>query len=230
MTKTATKAKRTTKATSKVKRTPGKAKTLADIKQTSTEDDDILAALDDEAGATADDILADIEAAETVDKDALYAEQESSLAVDDTSKKTAPKAKRKRKTADGEKQVRAKREINMTKLAEIYTDPNAKVAEIDNLPKKVQDKARNALMAMTVGVRLSQYTGYAVNALKLSGGAIEVGAIRDILAKRGYSQGTASAQAQQQMALLPFLGVAEREGRVLSIKAGEAFNAITALV
>ncbi|MCR9222879.1 MAG: hypothetical protein NXH70_02320 [Hyphomonas sp.] len=234
MTKTTTKTKRTPKTTGKAKvtRTPGKAKTLADIKTPSTEDDDILAALDDEATATADEILANIETAETVDKTAIYEEQESTLSVDDTANKgDAPKAKRKRKVAEGEKQPRAKREINMTKLAEIYDDGNKMVKGIDTLPKKVQDKARNAFMAMTAGVRLSQYTGYAVEALKASeNGTIEVANVRELLVKRGYKDGTASAQAQQQMALLPFLGVAERSGRMLIAKPGEAFDALTALV
>lgn len=233
MTKTATKAKRNPKTTGKgkVSRTPGKAKTLADVKSAKTEDDDILAALDDEATSTADDILADIEAAETVDKDAIYEEQESTLSVDDTDKKDdAPKAKRKSKSANGEaKAPRPKREINMTKLAEIYPDGNAMVTSIETLPKKVQDKARNALLAMTTGIRLSQYTGYAIDALNNSGGTVEVGKLREILEDRGYKRGTASAQAQQQMTLLPYLGVAERNGRMLTLKPGDALDALKEL-
>jgi hypothetical protein len=236
MSKTATKAKTTTKPkANSVTRTKGKAKprSLKDIKAQS-EDDDILAALDDEATNTADDILADIASAETIDKSDIYESQESKLSVDDTATKSSPpkKTKRKRKAADGtEKEIRARREIDMTKLAEIYQDAPKMVESITGLPKKVQDKAKNAMLAMTTGARLSQYTGYAVEALKIAeGGTIEVGTLRSILENRGYKQGTANAQAQQQMALLPFLGVAERNGRLLTLKEGDAFTALAALV
>jgi len=235
MTKTTAKVKTAPKAKAKnsVSRTKGQAKprSLTDIKK-QNEDDDILAALDEESTATADAILADIDAPETVDKSAIYEEQESSLTVDDTEKtKPAKKTKRVRKTADGEQVLRAKREVDMAKLGEIYEDPIAKINEIESLPMKVRDKARNAFLAMTTSSRLSQYTGYAVAALNTAhDGVIEVGTLRNILESRGYKQGTANAQAQQQMALLPFLGIAERNGRLLTKVDGDAFTALAKLV
>lgn len=86
----------------------------------------------------------------------------------------------------------------------------------DKTAKKVADKAENLLDAIAGRRNLSTYTRYAVDAV-LSGGAITSGELVKLLEARDYSPGTARAQAQQMMALLPMTGLVTREKSALTL-------------
>lgn len=250
MTKTTAKAKTTTKtrkSAAKVATTAKGKKRLEEIaakievddidrkndadrkREADAETDAILAAMDAQADAAAEDFMGDAAPVEKIDKEAVYAEQDSELSVDNTETPAeAPKSSRKKKSPAAAKSVRKPRVIMASSLSKVYDEPEAVIANIDNLPKKVQDKARNAMMAMAGDTRLSQYTKYALDALTASeDGTIEVADIRSLLINRGYKDGTASAQAQQQMVLLPFLGVASRTGSKLTAIGGKPTVALT---
>lgn len=98
-------------------------------------------------------------------------------------------------------------------------------AAIDELPKKVGEKAVNIFQHLNNGAELSCYTHDAIAFLRESGGFTKK-ELHDFYAadntgvnSKPYSQGTAGAQSSQMMKLLPALGIAERDG--MSLKPAE---------
>lgn len=225
MAKANTAAKRGTKTTkgagaaAKIK-TEGKGKPTVDLATADLTgvitDKDILAALDAEAESTAGSLTSDAPV-ETVDKEAIYEAQDGGTDIVSTS------AAETRKRAG-----RAKRELVASEVKTVFGSSKI-IGKIDDLPVKIQSKARNAIAAMTSGVRLSGYTRYAAEALLAAENQTMTGTqLRDILTARGYTPGTASAQAQQQMTLLPFLGVAQRDGKAIKIADTELMDKLLA--
>lgn len=90
------------------------------------------------------------------------------------------------------------------------------VASIATMPKKVADKAENVLDFVAGRRALSGYTRYAIDALLEEGKITSTGLVK-MLEKRDYSPGTARAQAQQMMALLPQIGLASRDKAELTL-------------
>ena len=135
-------------------------------------------------------------------------------------------------TASGKATSRSRNEIDMKKLSDLVGEEDAKkmVGLIDDLPKKVQDKARNLLIAATGGANLSNYTRYALSLLAASetGEVKSTDIFRYLAEDRKYSEGTARSQAKQIMTLLPFAGVAERSGSLLKVNTeSEIYKALS---
>lgn len=92
----------------------------------------------------------------------------------------------------------------------------AKLAEIDALPIKIQEKVVNFFAHLANGAALSNYTRMAVDLLVKQGG-LSSKELRDAYLARPYSIGTANSQCTQMMKLLPVLGLAKREpGRLVA--------------
>lgn len=96
---------------------------------------------------------------------------------------------------------------------------NALLQEIDKAPKKVGEKVINVVKALKNGNELSKYTAYALGLIAT--GSMTTADLRQAYLGHPYSAGTANAQSSQMMALLPLLGIAERDGRSsLTLKEG----------
>lgn len=101
---------------------------------------------------------------------------------------------------------------------------NEVVNEIDGLPKKVSEKAVNALQAACGQAKLSVYTQIAVDLLRQKG-SLTLTDLRDGYEApnpKPYGKSTASSQASQMMKLLPYLKIANREGGTLSLNQDSA--------
>lgn len=81
---------------------------------------------------------------------------------------------------------------------------------IDNMPKKIGEKAANLFAHVSRGAALSNYTRIAVNFL-FSNDELTSKQLKDVYMTR-YSEGTASSQTTQMMNLLPALGIAIKSG------------------
>lgn len=86
---------------------------------------------------------------------------------------------------------------------------DAKLAEIDALPKKIQEKAVNFFAHLSNGAQLSNYTKMAIDIL-VKDGEISSKTLRDAYIARPYSPGTANSQCTQLMKLLVVLELAEK--------------------
>ena len=163
--------------------------------ESKTEDDDSGALIVGEA------VKAD------VNKDEIYAKQKADKAKGKTSSRKA----RAKPTGDAPKRTRASRTLTAAMLTSLHDDPQTMLDNIENLPKKVRDKARNALHAAANGGHASVYTQKAIKMMQsATGGVVTSKDLKAQFEQDGYSSGTASAQAQQQMVLLDFLGIAKR--------------------
>ena len=177
--------------------------------------DAVLASMDQQAEDTSGALIVGDDAdVEDMDKAEVYAGQESDIVVADGKQEKSGRTRQKTKKAEAGTPGVGRRKIDVTKLASILgTQEGADqlISGIHTLPKKVQDKATNALAAITSGGGLSTYTKRTVAKLAESG-TISVAEIKAMMKDSGYSQGTANSQAQQQMVMLNFLGVASRAG------------------
>lgn len=157
-----------------------------------------------------DDLLAEIESlqqeidgkpekTEESDKEALKAKQAET-------KEKAEKAK-------GKKAV--KKPAPKAKKTESKDKPAPSSSfDIESLPKKVQDKARNAIASIENGKPLSRYTLIALEALR-DKESIERKALVEIYVEKGLKPNTANSQATQMRKLLPALGIATEDGSKL---------------
>ncbi|MDE4297166.1 hypothetical protein PXK56_18435 [Phaeobacter gallaeciensis] len=84
--------------------------------------------------------------------------------------------------------------------------------------KKVAEKFENVFQSMAAGRAPSKYTMTAFAALDASGTATSAEIIAAFKTS-GVGEGTARSQCGQMMALFPVLGVAERDGKSLKLKA-----------
>jgi hypothetical protein len=94
---------------------------------------------------------------------------------------------------------------------------------MDELPKKVGEKAVNVFLHLQNGIELSVYTQDAIMFLK-DNGTMTKAELHDFYAaektgvrNKPYSKGTAGAQSSQMMKLLPFLGIADRSEMALTL-------------
>lgn len=196
-------------------------------------EDEILASLDSAAIETSEATAEEVETVTPINVEEVYATMKSDLPISDEADveatgrktegkaegKTKGKAKAKRETVKaGESAPR--RAIDPERLAAIVGEEEANrlIVESGALPVKIRDKATNAISAILNGTRVSGYTEKAINHLRA---APENSATsKDIIGmyrENRYSPGTAAAQAQQQMVLLNYLGVAKRDGRTLKL-------------
>lgn len=181
--------------------------------------DAVLNSMDDDAVATAAEASAEEETpVVTIDKAAVYAEQTSKIESGDEDVSAEPVASSKAKSAKRKEEAHAtpgapRRSINTPVLVDLVGQEEADrlVSGIEKLPKKVQDKARNALAAVSNGSGLSTYTKIAVSALQDNGGTITSAQLKEAMTKAGYKDRTVASQSQQQMAVLDHLGVVIRD-------------------
>lgn len=184
---------------------------MADLEALIAGEEEIIKKFDDDTDGAL--IVSDAVEA-TVNKDEIYAKQKSDEAKGKSTRKTrAAKA-----SGDTPKAPRASRTLTAAMLSDFHADPQALLDSIDQLPKKVQDKARNALHAAVNGGNASVYTQKAIDMMKnATGGVITSKDLKSRLEQDGYTSGTAAAQAQQQMVLLDFLGIAKRNRNELAL-------------
>lgn len=97
--------------------------------------------------------------------------------------------------------------------------------------KKVQEKFENALAQLSAGKTPSVYVTYGWQLLRANGGMTSAELVACFTA-RGYKLGTARAQAQQVMTLLPALLMVKQDGKKLVInpdsRLAEIMNGLTA--
>lgn len=86
---------------------------------------------------------------------------------------------------------------------------DAKLAEIDTLPIKIQEKVVNFFAHLSNGAALSNYTKMAVDIL-VKDREISSKTLRDAYVARPYSLGTANSQCTQLMKLLVVLELADK--------------------
>lgn len=204
---------------------------VAAVEETPVDDADLemetlLAKMDEEAIDASLLDAEEVETVATVKAEDVYAKMESELSVADPedvaavkASKAAKPAKQKRETVKAGESA-PKRTVDPERLAQIVGEEEAQrlITGSAKLPVKVRDKAINALAAVTSGATLSGYTKYAIEHLqKAPENETTSKGIIEMLAGRGYTPGTASAQGQQQMVLLDYLGVAKRDGRTLRL-------------
>lgn len=89
-----------------------------------------------------------------------------------------------------------------------------RLAEFDELAKKVGEKINNLFQHIADGTALSNYTKIAIDLLK-SKDSIASSDIRQAYLDTPYKVGTANAQASQMMKLLPALKLVTRDGSTL---------------
>lgn len=133
-------------------------------------------------------------------------------------KKSGPKATKTGSTAAAKepKATKPAREAARDTLGEEAYNAIVAVIADPKIAKKVVDKAENLLDAAAGRRNLSVYTRIAIDALTKDG-AFTSGDLVKLLESRQYSPGTARAQAQQMMALLPLAGIAAREKSALTL-------------
>lgn len=93
--------------------------------------------------------------------------------------------------------------------ADLQVKIDAKLAEIDQLPVKIQEKVVNFYAHLANGATLSNYTKIALDIL-VKDREISSKTLRDAYVARPYSLGTANSQCTQLMKLLVVLGLAEK--------------------
>lgn len=84
------------------------------------------------------------------------------------------------------------------------------LAEIEILPKKINEKVQNLFSHLSRGVALSNYTRIAI-ALLMNTGELTSKSLKEAYIARHYGDGTASSQTTQMMKLLPVLNIARKE-------------------
>lgn len=186
----------------------------------------LLAKMDEDAIDASLLASEDIETVAPINAEEVYASMTSELTVaeptDEPAKVRAPrgrKPKEKRETVKSGESA-PKRAIDPARLAAIVGESEAErlIAGAVTLPIKVRDKAVNAVAAITNGGRMSGYTQLAIEHLRKAEDNVSTSTgIVGMYRERGYSPGTAAAQAQQQMVLLDYLGIAKREGRSIRL-------------
>ena len=87
-----------------------------------------------------------------------------------------------------------------------------RLTKLDDLPKKVGEKAVNLIAHLGGGAKLSCYTEIAIKML-LDNGELTSKELFDRYIARPYSEGTSRSQCGQMMQLLPALGLADRTSR-----------------
>ncbi len=93
------------------------------------------------------------------------------------------------------------------KVDVVEVTTKAPVVKIELLPKKVKEKALNAIKALEVGAELSRYTRIALK--RLSEGACTRSELVELYVEAGLGASTANSQATQMRSLFPALGLAE---------------------
>lgn len=187
----------------------------------------LVAELDEDAIDVSVLDASEIETVTPIDREEVYAGMESELSVGDTEVEgVAPKSKAKTKKATtktaSDVTAAPRRTIDVERLKAIVGDDEAArlITDAAKLPVKVRDKAVNAVASITSGGTMSGYTKYAIELLRASpDNEVSSKGMIEMFLTRGYKQGTASAQAQQQMVLLDHLGFAKRTGRTIKLVA-----------
>lgn len=105
------------------------------------------------------------------------------------------------------------------------TGVTAPAVKLEGLPKKVKEKALNAIKALETGSKPSKYTKLAISNLVATGG-MKRGELVVFFAGTGMGKSTANAQASQMQSLLTTLGVATNEGGVLKPVLSSPFIAL----
>ncbi len=104
-------------------------------------------------------------------------------------------------------------------------------SDVDNLAKKVGDKAVNLLRFHSVPNKLQNYTRLGLEHL-VKNGSTSSADLTKLLQGAGYTIGTARSQANQLMSLFPTLKVANRAGKTLTLNEDstivESFKSATA--
>lgn len=182
--------------------------------------------------------MLDAEATAAEIKSSAYAEQEAPVAAnDDEAPIVATTTAAKSKTTRAPRVSRAAGGKSSAVLASVMPaeallkaaclvsgdveDPalvDALKTNVDSLAKKVGDKAVNLLRNASDPRKLQNYTRLGLEFL-IENGAASSKTLTDMLQAKGYTIGTARSQANQLMALLPALKVADRSGRNLALNA-----------
>lgn len=153
-----------------------------------------------------------------VKKAEVAAETTDEVEAAPKAKKSGPKATKTGATAAAKepKATKPAREAARDALGEDAYNTILAVIADPKIAKKVVDKAENLLDAAAGRRNLSVYTRIAIDALTKDG-ACTSGDLVKLLESRQYSPGTARAQAQQMMALLPLAGIAARDKSALKL-------------
>lgn len=184
--------------------------------------------------AVAEINLEEIEAAATVEatKSAAYAEQpgeETEVTTAAASgKSAAPRAARPSRAAGASPFDVVKAAVNddeaLQRVAMLVTadEPSAELVDdlaktINNLAKKVGDKASNLLRHKSQPAKLQKYTRLGMDLL-IDKGSVTSADLTKHLQSSGYTIGTARSQANQLMSLLPALKIADKSGRTIAIR------------
>jgi len=175
-------------------------------------------------------------------KEAAYAEQEPEQA--DPNSNVTPIAAAKTKKSSTPRPSRAagakasavltsviKEDDQLLKAAMLVTtdqeDPalvDQLKSVVDGLAKKVGDKAVNLLRNQSEPKKLQNYTRLGLAHL-IEEGSTSSKMLTDAFQKAGYTLGTARSQANQLMALLPALKVADKSGKNLTLNADSSIVA-----
>jgi hypothetical protein len=177
----------------------------------------------------------------TIDKAALYADQGAGSNIpDEADLETAPapekKARAKASTDKAPKTPRVKLAPDATRSATLMAKGNiadlekigvpedqipAIVAVIDDMPKKVAEKAFNLLRFMLGREALSGYTKFALKAL--NEGPLKVPELVALMEKQGWSPATSRSQAQQMSRLFKAYGMVDTSGGYLTLNRDAPF-------
>ena len=164
------------------------------------------------------DTAADVEAAAITDtlKEETYKNDDT--APTDTAPEVKPTKKARRPRADAEKKRTVKAEAVALDKIVGKKEAEAITTAINSLAIKVTEKANNVIEYVR-GERsvCSVYTIKALNELREKN-VMTSAAMVELFRGLGYKEGTARSQGQQQMMLLPALGLATRAGNTLTLK------------
>ena len=96
----------------------------------------------------------------------------------------------------------------------------AKVAVLANPPKQVKivEKWDNLFVSLHAGVKPSKFTVTGFHMLKMKG-TMTTADLVALMRAEGLSEGTARAQTGQIMALFPLVGIADRSGQTVTLRA-----------
>lgn len=135
--------------------------------------------------------------------------------IETTEEEAAETSKKEKKTAPKKEKKAAKPKFDASVVPTIEMTTEGDTPKTEGLAKKVAEKVNNVGHHLTTGAKLSNYT---VIGLKM---LFEAGSVssKDLLEKmrESYSDGTARAQSNQIMNVLPAMKIAIKEGSTLKL-------------
>lgn len=198
------------------------------VKVTASEpidENDLLADLNSiGTGEVSDDLLADLEA--TTARAEVYAAQTANNAISTNPAGPAKEKKERKKKADGAAQRQPRQDLASLPDAifeVIVGAPIDKSAVIAKRPAqvKIAEKFDNLFQSLAAGKEPSRYVVTAYKVLKKAGQLTSADVIAAYRAE-GLKDGTASSQTGQVMNLFDTVGIAQRVGRALTLRADSA--------